>query len=121
MTLINRSIVSTAISFAENKHSFSISEDMLESLISKIAEKKERMKFWEAVRYSLNELYIYNENNRPKRTSYRCAAGKYFSVISGLARSARSKKGKTRPKRKEKPSATGKVFLEKTGQYAFRL
>lgn len=121
MTIINREIVSTAISFAENKHSYSISEDLLESLIDKIIDKKERMEFKEALRYSLNDLNLYNENNRPKRTSYRCAAAKYFSTISGLARSARSKRKQPPVRRKKKPSVTGTILCEPSGQYAFKL
>ena len=62
--LRNEQVFHTGITRAEKKHGGHVNEDLLRLLIEKIYEKKEEMLFWEAVRYSLNELHIWNYKRR---------------------------------------------------------
>jgi len=116
-------ILRSAIKRAEKKHGGTVNEDLLRALVEKINDKRERMEHWEAVRFSLNELGLCDDKRTrdKKRTRYSSAAGSYFGIRSGQARSARARQGKKTPLRKKKAPATGSVLQESSGQYAFRI
>ncbi len=119
MYSIEKTAFDEAVDYAGKKKGYGFSNDLLESLIYKIYDKKERMEFQEALRYSLNELYLHEE----KRSIYRCAAGKYFSIMSARTRSARAQTKTPKKKKRSgaKKSTVGKVILERKGQYAFTI
>lgn len=121
MFMINQQILQFAIEQTEKKHRVDLSEDLVYSLVSQIYDKKERMLFWEAVRYSLNELRLYDQGGNKKRAVYKSAACTYFLKISALARSARAAVGKPKKAVYKPASVTGSVVIEMGGQYALKL
>ncbi len=113
---LNTTVMETAEAFAQKKHGQVPDRNLLRATIEKIATLKEKMKFEEAMRFTLNELHLRDE----ARILYRCAAGKYFSTISGLVRHLRAEAGKPPKRARLKPSITGTAVLE-GNQWAFKM
>jgi hypothetical protein len=103
--------------YAHKKHRCPVNWHLLRTLVELVAKKKEEMKFEEALRFSLNELNLYTEDQG--RQVYRCAAAKYFSEHSAKVRSARAQAGKPPKRVPPRPSVTGTPKLE-GNQWTFK-
>lgn len=91
------------------------SNDLFVTLIKMIASRyaKEKMLFWEAMRFSLNDLKL----SKPARVAYRRAVGAYFNeqkrIRIELEKQARLEAESREPK-------TGEVML-KGNQYEWKI
>lgn len=109
--------LATAISAAENAYHENVDESLAEAFTSKVADKKGGMPFGEALRFSLNELHIWNKS---KRRLYSSVAGRYFGRRGGH-KSSRVKRTRSTP-RASKPAQTRQGqggTVEKDGQRRF--
>lgn len=103
-----------AIIRAKEKGAGDVSESLARSVVAKVADKKERMKFHEAIRYSLNELRIFGE----ERKSYSKIIGCFFGKRGGHVAARRAREAT--PAKPPRPSVTGTYRLDqKSGQYEF--
>jgi len=117
MSIISNGELQTAISAVEDERGVHLDFDLAFSIVSKVNDMKNGMSFGEAIRYSLNELNIWD---RDKRRLYSKVIGKYFGRRGGL-KTVRMRKITPKPIEQKRKSATGTIFLEKTGQLAFKL
>ena len=117
MSSVNLEELRTARRKVEERDGVSLSDELVLSFVTRVAEKKERMEFREALRYSLNELAIWDEE---KRALYKKVAGTYFGTRSGYTR-ARLKRQSTRKPHTVRQTVAFEIKEEVSGQYYFVL
>lgn len=110
---INETELSSAIQETQKKYThFVLDPDRSRSLIIKVGNKKERLPFGEAIRYSLNELEIWDKKIRP---IYSCLIGKYYGRHGGYVAAKRRKE--KLPNKEVLPPVDIEILPDKNGQY----
>lgn len=112
----NHTELITKLKEVEKELGMTLSPELAQTFVALVDGKKDGMPFREALRFSLNELYIYGEE---QRRAYRKIAGKLFGSHGGRKAAQNRKQGI--PPQKPKQRVTGSVFEEKSGQFALRI
>ena len=113
---IEKGELQKAIAATERARGGNIEVALAEGFLTKLGEKKDRMLFGEALRYSLNESFI---KEKSKRGLYACLAGKFYGRHGNAVQRANRAQGGT-VRRKPRTKAAAVEFIDQpNGQRAF--